>query len=47
VWPERAHQHAGELASERLFEATESGRVRVLDLGQGSAEEFVASPALR
>ena len=44
---EGAHEHPRELASDRLFEATESGRSGVVDLGQDSAEEFVSSLALR
>ena len=44
---EGAHQEACELASEHLLEATEGRRSEVVDLGQGSAEEFVASLALR
>jgi hypothetical protein len=44
---ERAHEHACELTSNGLLEAAESGRSRVVDLGQGSAEQFVASLALR
>jgi hypothetical protein len=44
---EGVHEHAGEVASERLFEATESRRSWIVDLGQGSAKELVASLALR
>jgi hypothetical protein len=47
VWPERAHEHARELASDCLFKAAESRRSEVIDLGQGGAEQFVASLALR
>jgi hypothetical protein len=44
---ESAHEHACELASDRLLEASESRRSGVFDLGQGSEKEFVASLALR
>lgn len=44
---ESAHEHACELASDRLLEATESRRSRVLDLGQGGEKKLVASFALR
>jgi hypothetical protein len=44
---ESAHQEPCELASDRLLEATEGRRSGVVDLGQGCAEEFVASLALR
>jgi hypothetical protein len=45
--PERAYEHPCELAADGLFQATESGSSGVVDLDQGSAEEVVASLALR
>jgi len=44
---ERAYEHACKVASDRLLEATECRRPGVVDLGQSSAEELVASLALR